>query len=329
MPTIQNTQQTDRQILISFIIPVYNVPATMLNECLKSIIALSLRPYEREIIVVDDGSTKPAINGIDDFIDDIIYIRQKNGGLGSARNRGLQNASGRYIQFVDGDDALSKTMYEHCLDIARFQEPDIITFEFSRKKTEQMTYNDQPAISGKELMRHHNIKASACCYLFKSSILGKLRFTPCTYHEDEEFTPLLLLRAETVVQTDATAYFYREREYSITTGKDVRSTIRRLTDFKAIIVRLYDLSDKIPGDERIALKRRIHQLTMDYICKVIVQTRNRHYLDRQLGILRKKGLFPLPDRDYTKKYKWFRRLTNSNIGLSVLMRFLPLMKRER
>lgn len=315
--------------LVSFIIPVYNIPNEMLCQCLESILGLSLRKSEREIIVVDDGSAKPAISGLDDFIDEVVYIRQRNAGLSSARNRGMRNASGKYIQFVDGDDALTTSMYEHCLDIARFQEPDIITFEFSRKKTEQQTYNDLPVISGKELMRHHNIKASACSYLFKSSILGNLRFTPGTYHEDEEFTPLLLLRAETVVQTDATAYFYQQREGSITTSKDVKNTIRRLSDFKAIIFRLYDLSDRIPGDDRLALRRRIHQLTMDYIYKVIVETRSRHYLDRQLTILRKKGLFPLPDRDYTKKYKWFRRLTNSRIGLSVLMHFLPLMQRER
>ena len=44
---------------------------------------------------------------------------------------------------------------------------------------------------------------------------------------------------------------------------------------------------------------------------------------------KKKGLFPLADKDYTKKYKWFRRLTNSKIGLAFLMRTLPLIKRER
>ena len=79
----------------------------------------------------------------------------------------------------------------------------------------------------------------------------------------------------------------------------------------------------------MALLRRVHQMTMDYIYKVIVETRNRDYLDRQLEELRKKGLFPLPDKDYTAKYSWFRRLSNTAIGLSFLMRALPLMKRER
>ena len=314
---------------ISFIIPVYNVPTEMLCDCLDSILQLSLRKTEREIILVDDGSKLSPLNALSDYLDDIIYIRQKNGGLGSARNRGLQNATGQYIQFIDADDALIPNQYEHCLDVARFQKPDMVMFEFSRKEKSQKVYTDQKLMTGRYLLRHHNIKATACGYLFKQSILGNLRFTPNVYHEDEEFTPLLILRTGSVLITDAEAYYYRTREDSITTSKDMRSTVKRLNDFKAIIYRLYHFAAVIPGSDRMALLRRIHQLTMDYIYKIIVETRNKHYLDRQLEELRKKGLFPLPDKDYTTKYKWFRRLTNTRIGLAFLMRTLPLIKRER
>lgn len=314
---------------ISFIIPVYNVPNEMLYECLDSILRLSLRKSEREIIVIDDGSTPPPLSALNNYLDEIIYIRQKNSGLGSARNRGLQNATGQYIQFIDADDALITNQYEHCLDIARFKTPDMVMFEFSRKNESQKIYADQKVATGRYLLRHQNIKATACGYLFKATILGNLRFTRGIYHEDEEFTPLLILRAGSVIQTDAEAYFYRSREASITTSQDARNTVKRLNDFKAIIYRLYQFAAVIPGSDRMALLRRVHQLTMDYIYKVIVETRNRHYLDKQLEELRKKGLFPLADKDYTKKYKWFRRLTNTKIGLAFLMRTLPLIKRER
>ena len=314
---------------ISFIIPVYNIPTEMLCDCLDSILQLSLRKTEREIIIVDDGSKLSPLNVLSDYLDDIIYIRQKNGGLGNARNRGLQNATGQYIQFIDADDALIVNQYEHCLDIARFQKPDMVMFEFSRKEKSQKIYTDQKLMTGRYLLRHHNIKATACGYLFKQSILGNLRFTLNVYHEDEEFTPLLILRAGSVLLTDAEAYYYRTREDSITTSKDMRNTVKRLNDFKAIIYKLYQFAAVIPGSDRMALLRRVHQLTMDYIYKVIVETRNKHYLDRQLDELRKKGLFPLADKDYTTKYKWFRRLTNTKIGLAFLMRTLPLIKRER
>ena len=314
---------------ISFIIPVYNIPTEMLCDCLDSILQLSLRKTEREIIIVDDGSKLSPLNVLSDYLDDIIYIRQKNGGLGNARNRGLQNATGQYIQFIDADDALIVNQYEHCLDIARFQKPDMVMFEFSRKEKSQKIYTDQKLMTGRYLLRHHNIKATFFFFFFKQSILGNLRFTLNVYHEDEEFTPLLILRAGSVLLTDAEAYYYRTREDSITTSKDMRNTVKRLNDFKAIIYRLYQFAAVIPGSDRMALLRRVHQLTMDYIYKVIVETRNKHYLDRQLDELRKKGLFPLADKDYTTKYKWFRRLTNTKIGLAFLMRTLPLIKRER
>ena len=62
---------------------------------------------------------------------------------------------------------------------------------------------------------------------------------------------------------------------------------------------------------------------------IIIETRSRHFLDRKLASLRSEGLFPLPDRHYTTKYTWFRRMTNSSLGLSLLMRALPLLKKER
>ena len=79
----------------------------------------------------------------------------------------------------------------------------------------------------------------------------------------------------------------------------------------------------------MALLRRVHQLTMDFIYKVIVETKNEHYLNRQLNDLQKNGLYPLPNRDYTIKYKLFRRLANTRSGLALLMRTLPLIKKER
>ena len=105
--------------------------------------------------------------------------------------------------------------------------------------------------------------------------------------------------------------------------------VRRLNDSLQVILKLNRIADTLPTSERLALSRRVAQLTMDYIYNVIVQTRSRHYLDRKLAFLRKGGLFPLPDRDYTTKYKWFRRLTNSSMGLSLLMNILPMIDKER
>lgn len=325
------SQQTNTQPLVSFIIAYYNLSPQMLKECIESIMALSLSDTERQIIVVDDGSDSSPIDAISHLMEHIIYLRQQNGGLSAARNAGLRMANGEYIQFVDADDTLITAPYNHCLDIVRQQHPDVVMFDFTNEENEPKTdnYNTDDPLTGAEYLSHNNLQATACCYLFRQSILGQLRFTPGIYHEDEEFTPQLLLRAESILSTNAQAYYYRQRRESITTTTDIRTTLRRLGDCHTVINKLAHLADILPFSERQALQRRVAQLTMDYIYNIIVQTRSRHYLDRKLAILRREGLFPLPDRDYTLKYSWFRRLTNNSIGLSLLMRVLPRISKER
>ena len=323
------SSKNDKQPIVSFIITYYDLPVDLLCRCIESILSLSLRADEREIILVDDGSQKSPLAGLEQYIDDIIYIRQANGGLSKARNTGIQISTGTYLQFIDADDSLIRKGYEHCLDLVRYKQPDIVFFQLSDKVEEQSSvFEDSDQMSGPTFMRTNNLRGSACGYLFRRKTLSELRFTPGIYHEDEEFTPLLFLRADVIISTNATAYYYRTRENSIMTSKNVRHIIKRLNDAKEIILRLNVMADSMPTESSKALIRRVHQLTMDYIYNVIRLTHSHHYLDRQLAVLSKAGLYPLPKRDYTKKYRWLRRLMNSDMGLSMLMRAIPLMKKK-
>lgn len=325
-----STPIQETQPLVTFIVTCYNLPQQMLGECIESILSLSLRPFEREIIVVDDGSEQSPIEGLLRFGDDIVYLRKGNGGVSTARNLGLRTATGRFIQFVDGDDTLIQASYEHCLDIIRYGKADAVMFDFTRKSSDDLAYEDWEPMSGCDLMRQHNIQGASCLCLFSRSILGELCFTPgISYGEDEEFVPQLLLRAERVVRTSAKAYYYRLRETSATGNKTKEGIMKRLDDNLRVIRSLQQKAATLPTAERVALERRVAQLTMDYIYNTITLTRDSSLLQQRLDTLRNDGLFPLPDRDYTTKYKWFRRLTNSSAGLALLMRTLPLMTRER
>lgn len=323
-------QEDITKTLVSFIIPVYNVPVSMLRECIESIRALTLRKTEREIIVVDDGSTVCPLAELGDVADDIVYIRQKNSGVAVARNTGIKMAGGEYIQFIDADDMLVRTPYEHVMDIVRYGNADMVMFDFCEKADDNIDFKDSALQTGAELMRTENIHGSVWGYVFKRQMLGTLRFTPgIAYGEDEEFTPQLLLRAERVLTTTARAYCYRQRPASAINRSDMRSRLNRLSDARNVLMSLNSKIITLPPEERAAMRRRTAQLTMDYIYNVIVLTQNRKYLNRQLEELKQQGLFPLPDRDYTKKYTWFRRMTNNSIGITVLMRTLPLITKER
>lgn len=308
--------------IISFIIPAYNLPVDMLRECLESILALSLSKDEREIIVVDDGSDISPINELNDIADDIIYIRQANRGLSAARNMGLMMATGRYIQFVDGDDKIIRVPYEHCLDIARYHNPDLVLFDFTTRDADTpktpFTYNGP--LSGSDFMRNNNIRAAAWGYIFEKSMLGNLRFTTGLYHEDEEFTPQLFLRSERFYSTEAKAYFYRQREGSIVNNHNVEHTKKLFADTERILLHLKQLV--VPDTDRPALNRRIAQLTMDYIYNIIRRTHDRRLLDETMERLSGYGLYPLPDRDYTKKYKMFRKMLSTSLTRKLLFHII-------
>lgn len=331
MQTIQDyTSRQGTQPLVTFIITYYNLPVPMLCECINSILALSLSASEREIIVIDDGSDVSPMNGLMQYGDDIIYVRQKNSGLSMARNKGIDMARGTFLQFVDADDHLIQAPYEHCLDIIRYKKDiDMVMFDFTSTKKTQQSFNDSEVVSGTTYMYSHNIHATACGYLFRKVTLSELRFTPGIWHEDEEFTPQLLIRAEHVCITDAKAYFYYKRKDSITTHKDEESKAKRFDDIRGVLDRLQYLCDRVPQADRIALQRRVAQLTMDYIYQIIIQQRSKQALNDCISDLSSKGLFPLPDRNYSQKYKWFRKMTNTSLGRTILLNTLPLMKKER
>ena len=90
-------------IRLSIIIPYYNTQG-MTDELLRAL--FPQLTSETETIIVDDGSEEPYIFD-EAYSNGIRYIRKKNGGVSSARNRGLKEAKGEYIVFIDSDDLVS------------------------------------------------------------------------------------------------------------------------------------------------------------------------------------------------------------------------------
>ena len=97
---------------ISVIVPVYNVEK-YLDKCVQSILN---QTYENiELVLVDDGSTDGSSKICDKYgnIDSRVkVIHKENGGLSSARNRGIDEAGGKFITFIDSDDYIHHQMLE-------------------------------------------------------------------------------------------------------------------------------------------------------------------------------------------------------------------------
>ncbi len=313
------TQNAHTQPLISFVVTTYNLSADLIRECLESIISLSLGEDEREIILIDDGSESCVLDELGDLRGKLVYLRQSNAGPSAARNAGIRLAQGRYIQFVDGDDYLLRAAYEHCLEIVRQQDPDMVLFRDADEEGKEAPFAFDGPVSGVRYMRSNNLHSAVWGYIFRRSILGSLRFTPGIIHEDEEFTPLLMLRAEKVYITNLQAYFYRHREGSIMTDKTPSHVAKRLEDMFGVVVRLQKTAQSGSEIDRFTLQRRIAQLSMDYLYNVIRLTHSHRQLMEAIRRLHAKGLYPLPDKPYTKAYAAFRRMVSNPIGRWALM----------
>lgn len=309
------------QPLVSFIIPTYNIPIVMLRECVESITSLSLSVSEREIIVIDDGSDFSPVNELMEIAPDIIFIRQPNRGVSVARNMGIKIATGKFIQFVDGDDCLINAPYEHCLDIVRYQEPvDMVMFHFSQSKAEPADFTFKGPVTGQEYMATENLRASVCCYIFRRDRLDGLRFTPGIVHgEDEEFTAQLVLKMRNVYSTEAKAYYYRKREGSVTHTESKEVKKKHIEDMLKVILNLKAIADRCDPLKKVSMDRRVAQLSMDFLINVIRLTKSRSQLTKAIDLLKLHGLYPLPDENYTKEYTIFRYMIQKKAGQLILI----------
>lgn len=94
---------------VSVIIPTYN-SARFLAEAIDSVLAQSFKDFE--ILVIDDGSTDETKAVMQRYSSPVRYIYQTNGGVAAARNRGIEESRGKYVAFLDADDA----WFEHKLE---------------------------------------------------------------------------------------------------------------------------------------------------------------------------------------------------------------------
>lgn len=113
---------------ISIIVPVYNAEGK-LKSCIDSILCQSYKDFE--LILVDDGSTDSSGDVCDEFayVDSrVIVIHKENGGLCSARNSGLEIASGDYLAFCDNDDIYLPGLLEDNIKLVQEYDADVVRF---------------------------------------------------------------------------------------------------------------------------------------------------------------------------------------------------------
>ncbi len=112
---------------VSVVIVTYN-KADTLPAAINSVLAQTYR--DREILVVDDGSSDDTAQRVKAYGDTIRYLPKKNGGTGSARNLGIARSQGRFVAFLDGDDLWLPDKLQLQMEAFR-REPDLVAVQCS------------------------------------------------------------------------------------------------------------------------------------------------------------------------------------------------------
>lgn len=240
------------QAELSIVIPSYNC-AQYLARSVASAFAFCSAPAE--VLVVDDGSTDNTQEILSELAiryPSMRVLAKPNGGLSSARNHGLDHATGRYVLFLDSDDELIPVGTLPAV----LTEPDMIRFGVEELGEDGSVVHhvvDTGPQSGiaflADAFAEQRFFTPSWAYLYDVGWLRNtgIRFVHGLIHEDMLFTVEALIACQRFAVLDALAYRYFRRAGSITTHADPARIRRRLDSLATIVRRLTVLANETPG----------------------------------------------------------------------------------
>lgn len=217
----------------SIIIPVYNVEE-YIGKCLDSVFNQTYKDYE--VIVVNDGTKDNSMDIVKKY--DVKIINKENGGLSSARNKGVECAKGEYLIFLDSDDYWESELLMN-INASLDNKPDLVRFQIQDVNGEQIEkYSEKEfkGLSGKdaftEIVGFHHVE-NAWCYAIRRKYYldNKYEFSVGKTHEDFGLMPLVIFKAKKVNSINYIGYNYIKREGSIINTNDYFKTKKKVEDF--------------------------------------------------------------------------------------------------
>lgn len=214
---------------ISVIIPVYGVEK-YIKQCLETIVNQTYKNLE--IIIVNDGTEDKSIEIIEkNFKDERIKIITKiNGGISSARNRGLKEATGDYISFIDSDDYIELNLYERV--IQEIDKEELLIFNYSRYyekenclKHKILNMKEIEKIPKELLFRNINGECWNKIYQTKFLRKEKIKFIEGIVYEDIVWGIETLHKAKNIKLINFDGYIYRcDRQGSIVNTTSLKTS---------------------------------------------------------------------------------------------------------
>ena len=272
----------EENLRISVIIPVYNA-----GDCLaRAVMSVCMQDFESyEVILVNDGSTDDSGRICDELSAEygsVKVIHKANGGVSSARNAGVEVASGEFIMFLDADDvicdgALSK-MYlpEYDMVMGGFEKLESEESVRSYCPSSDASYigNDQICRFLDRIIARDNtyLLNSACFKLFRRNLLEKhsVRFVEgLSYAEDKIFVMTYLAHVNKVATVASIVYGYIVQAGSLSSDmfsdRHIEQVFRLLGEYKPLLKRL---NSEYAASARLS-KLYHEDLVGRYVCRIL------------------------------------------------------------
>lgn len=264
---------------ISIIIPIYKVE-DYLPRCIDSVLSQSFTDFE--LLLIDDGSPDNCGKICDEYAEKDSRVRvfhKPNGGVSSARNLGLDNATGEWIAFIDPDDYVDKEyLNELFLSMKVYDSDFVATIEYEVDDVDKITYLYKKDFNLLFTRYKFDYGPGPVGKLFKSTIISQqnLRFKLNVHRgEDSIFVYSYLFGIEDVVLIISDKYFYdRLRPNSLSKSiKSYESALIGKQEFDKVFVLLKE--NKFLDEEGIANMTKAQIAHTDIILMSIFKIRNR------------------------------------------------------
>lgn len=240
--------------IVSIIIPIYNVKEKYLRKCIESAIDQTLK--EIEIILIDDGSQDKCGEICDEYADKdgrIKVIHKENGGVSSARNRGLEQAVGEYIMFVDADDYMELDATRTCVGFREKYSADFLCFGYYQDEKPEKGFSFVKFLTPKEAAKvvaaykGNAIKGYLWNKFFSSKIIRKNHLIfddTVAFCEDALFCQQYVKYCHKIVCIPDPLYHYISNDNSFTHKKISQKTCTVFAAYRKIIDVCKDYQDK-------------------------------------------------------------------------------------
>ena len=289
---------------LSVIIPAYNA-ADYIERCLDSILDQEFK-NALEIIVVNDGSTDSTGVILDKYYkqypDIFKIITKENGGQASARNVGLENATGDWVWFCDADDYIAKNGMSYVIDNFVDDEIDICSFwMITLDAIALKTFKEPEKVEGKCFFDGTTLERYEQQYgvflvnhLYRREVVKDVRFRDVKVCEDVFFNFDVYMKDVRIRCTDVNIYRYTTHVGQYSKKRDIQTMQEGVNSYLCLFNRAKEY-ESINDDERIknGNKRLFAFQASPFISRLLSLGLSKHDFTAIINDLKDKGIYPI------------------------------------